>query len=228
MKTIERYPENINGRDFICGDIHGCFSYVERAMDDVGFDTGVDRLFCTGDLVDRGPDSEDAVWWWRQPWFHAVVGNHELFLIENYKMYGMQPIVDQLWRCNGGAWWQELFDERRKEFAEEVAALPYMVEIITPTMRVGIVHAQLPTKNWDECVELVGEGRQDIIDDMMWGRDRVQRNISDIVEDVDYVFCGHTIQKTPKLFGNHWFIDTGAFVRYWGREGYGLTLIELE
>jgi len=35
---------NEKGRDFVCGDIHGCFSYLEECLKEIGFDKENDRL----------------------------------------------------------------------------------------------------------------------------------------------------------------------------------------
>ena len=65
------------GRDLIVGDVHGCFTKLRASLDAVGFNLERDRLFSVGDLVDRGPESDRALEWLAQPWFHAISGNHE-------------------------------------------------------------------------------------------------------------------------------------------------------
>ena len=51
------------GRDFVVGDVHGCFRTLEWLLDEVAFEPGRDRLFSVGDIVDRGPHSEEAIDW---------------------------------------------------------------------------------------------------------------------------------------------------------------------
>src|SRR3546814_19392841 len=77
MSRVQRYPRNETGRDFAVGDIHGHFSRLQALLDAVEFDPSKDRLFSVGDLVDRGPECEQALDWLARPWFHAVQGNHE-------------------------------------------------------------------------------------------------------------------------------------------------------
>ncbi len=46
---------NQAGRDFVVGDVHGCFRTLECALLEIEFDPSRDRLFGVGDLVNRGP-----------------------------------------------------------------------------------------------------------------------------------------------------------------------------
>lgn len=80
---ISRFPANTKGRDLVVGDIHGHLDDLGELLKQAAFKPKVDRVFCTGDLVDRGPDSMKCLGLLRQPWFHSVAGNHEYALIKN-------------------------------------------------------------------------------------------------------------------------------------------------
>ena len=54
---------NQSGRDLVVGDVHGCFRTLERALSELDFIPSRDRLFGVGDLVNRGPHSENALLW---------------------------------------------------------------------------------------------------------------------------------------------------------------------
>jgi len=77
MTAYRKVEANAAGRDFVVGDIHGMFDSVERALAKVDFDPERDRLFSVGDLIDRGPQSRDVVRFLKQPFVHAVCGNHD-------------------------------------------------------------------------------------------------------------------------------------------------------
>jgi hypothetical protein len=76
-EIVQRYERNVRGRDFVVGDIHGCFDQLRAALDTAGFLPESDRLFSVGDLIDRGPQSTETLQWLAKPWFHACIGNHD-------------------------------------------------------------------------------------------------------------------------------------------------------
>src|SRR5258706_5182448 len=80
IKRCLRLPRNAAGRDLVVGDLHGHRSLLEHELDKLAFDPGRDRVLSVGDLIDRGPQSLGTLSLIDEPWFHAVLGNHELML----------------------------------------------------------------------------------------------------------------------------------------------------
>jgi serine/threonine protein phosphatase 1 len=101
QSPIVTFLANTVGRDFAVGDIHGCFSALQKVLDTVTFDPAVDRLFSVGDLVDRGPESHLVLEWLDKPWFHAIGGNHD-HMAWRSALGDPYPHVDH--RRHGGEW----------------------------------------------------------------------------------------------------------------------------
>lgn len=210
MSLYTHYPVNTKGRDFVVGDIHGCFDLLSKALRDIGFDPEADRLFSVGDLVDRGPQSAQVGEWLAQPWFHPVRGNHEQMAIDY--LAGEQECLE--YRVNGGRWFIDLPAERQADIARMFGALPIAIDVETRAGAVGIVHADCPFDSWQELIaELDGEDAEAIADICMWSRERFGARIVSGVAGITKIFVGHTPVDQDLLLGNVHFIDTGACFR---------------
>lgn len=155
---LQTFEPNIEGRDFVIGDLHGAFPCFENLLKGLDFDPSKDRMFSVGDLVDRGPDSHKCLSLIREPWFHSVLSNHEQMMLHAFTG---GPFAGA-WFRNGGQWGLEAFllDERlaNKEIVvmdEDtydiidlqtlVDELPYMITVkMVDGRKYHILHAELP------------------------------------------------------------------------------------
>ena len=211
---VQRFARNQAGRDLIVGDIHGHFTKLQQALDWVGFNPDVDRLFSVGDLVDRGPESEAATEWLAKPWFHAVRGNHEQMAIDfaagrlrNPSMYVM----------NGGGWNLTNRPERSQEIGAAFSALPLAIEIETERGLIGVIHADCPLHTWDELRTRLNAQDMDadtdhLVQACVWSRSRIGAGFGDDVGGVRAVVVGHTPVERMTSLANVIYIDTGGWL----------------
>lgn len=212
--NIVKFDQNNVGRDFVVGDIHGCYDLLMSELNGVGFDKAVDRLFSVGDLIDRGPDSLKCLSLPFENWFHAVRGNHEELMFA--ALSGHQTALD-IWMRNGGSW---VLDADSEAVAMAAGALinsmPYAIEVTVGDKRVGIVHAEVMANDW-------GTFERDGFNPEVatWARSRIKFGDTTAIRGIDLVISGHTITHRPKQLGNQLYIDTGAF------KTQQLTILEL-
>lgn len=219
---VKRFARNTKGRDLIVGDIHGCFTKVGAALRAVGFNAEAgDRLFSVGDLVDRGPESIDALNFLSIA--EAVAGNHEDMAVRWPN--GNMPADN--YRANGGAWMIALDREMQLEVAAALSALPIAIELETAHGLVGIVHAECPFSDWAEftgALEAPISSKQylgSVIDAAQWSRNRINDLNENMVAGVTAVVVGHTPMKQMTSLGNTLFIDTMGW-----RDGGHFTILD--
>lgn len=226
-KFVQRFQKNETGRDFIVGDIHGCFSKLESHLLAIGFNSDAgDRLFSVGDLVDRGPECDKALIWLGKPWFFAVAGNHEDMAIrwQNGNMDTGNYIA------NGGSWNVMNSMEQQLEFSDAFAELPIAIELETDDGLIGIVHANCPFDSWGEFVSVLNDEslskgkKQAVIDSAQWSRERAKGILNGDIFGVKAVVVGHTPLVVPAWSGNVLHIDTAG----WHPSGHGFTVINAE
>lgn len=222
MPNVLRLPHNPNGRDFVAGDIHGEFEPVELALAACGFDPSKDRLFCVGDLIDRGTENYKAIEFLKRPGVFCVLGNHDADLIE--AATGPNSHIPKLLtialRENNQLWFAEdLYPDEQKELIGLLQSLPLAIEISTPDGPVGIVHAEpLPHKSWAEFIADLERNDPEARFSALWGRAIAEDGAVPKFTDACRVFAGHTPCPDGVMnFGPLFIIDTGSV---FGVHGY--------
>jgi len=210
-----RLEKNTVGRDFVCGDIHGCFDDLEDELIKIRFDKTSDRLFCVGDLIDRGPRSELATKYMTSDWFFTVMGNHEnMFLMANMDVPNRDMHLENH-ILNGGEWAYEMDSKNAKAMLSAISKLPLVIQVGD----VIIVHAALPDI---ESLKEIERDPVSYMDTILWVRGEYPPLD---IPGISKVYVGHSIVGKPKQNGKYINIDTGAFRKHWGKEGK-LTLLQ--
>lgn len=207
---VTRIALNTKGRDLIVGDIHGCYTKLQEELDARKFDPTVDRLFCVGDLVDRGPESEEALTWLKKPWFFSILGNHEQAAIDAARHWFDESSYRQL----GGQWFIDLDPNMKELVSWTFEQLPVIIELETANGTVGLVHGDIFHTDWNEFVKRVeeddGKSWSSIVNNVLWGRGRITGNTHGAIANVRAVILGHTPVSNMKVIDNTYYIDTGA------------------
>lgn len=193
-------------RVFVVGDIHGCYDRLIEELTDNGFDFENDTMVCTGDLIDRGPDSKKVVDACRnEKWFKSVKGNHDV--MPALALLDMNAWLN-LWMMNGGQWATYLSSEDLRELASTLEALPNKIEFNSTVGKVGVIHASVPNNDWlDDDPELF---QNTDTSGPLWNRNDFH-NSKLPVKNVDLVVHGHTIVENQVSIANRSYIDCGLY-----------------
>lgn len=205
VAAVKSFKQNMDGNDYIVGDIHGCFHVLETALKAIGFNRHRDRLFCLGDLVNRGPYSANILNYINEPWFHSIRGNHEESVISEMSGKDVLSVPAGDWLC-------KLNTAQLTTIFNYFNNLPIAFEIKTSNGKVGCVHGDITHTSWNMfCGDLLNDGlNSKLARSTIWKRTRIKYNIDIPVEGVRTVFAGHTPVSEPCLVGNVAYIDTGC------------------
>lgn len=236
MMKIKKFPLNKHGRDFIVGDLHGCYGALEAELNRVDFDEMDDRLFSVGDLIDRGPDSLLCAELIYEPWFHAVQGNHERMAFTAWiDVYSNYHTYMDFFR-NGGLWTHNVEEGELKALLRDMySMMHHVIYVGNRDEGFAVTHSKLDYTNcsgsyadldyfvWDRS----------IYDDLQnadptilhrWKETTDQHfNLTPYDRNKRLVYVGHNTlaRRHTMLVNNHMMLDTGAY-----KEDGKLTLVE--
>lgn len=217
----ELYKTNKIGIDYCVGDLHGNYDALYKMLDDVGFDYSKDRLFCVGDLTDRGINSPNVLELLKNDWFYTVRGNHEEIIIKHgLKTYDECYPAGKI-NKDGNQWFFQESHEKRKEIIKKFKELPYAIQVGD----VGLVHAY-PLEDWKMTLNSIKYQNEKDLGSIVWNRTAAKavQNGERIkpITGIDTVIVGHHIFEIPERHANVIFLDTGYFC------GGSLSLLNLQ
>ena len=215
---IRRIDANRRGRDFVVGDVHGCFRTLEALLEEVSFRPGRDRLFSVGDLINRGPHSLEAMDWLVERRIDdSAMGNHENALVA-FLMGRSAGVYEP--------WWRTLDD--RDLWIRTIRAMPLAITVETRCGDVGIIHAGPIYRDWLRTVEDLELRHDEAVQTALLGGYegagatwRGKRATE--VKGVRAIVTGHHPRKDVGRDGTWWQIDTGA-----GTPGGRLSLVQVD
>ncbi len=195
--------KNPAGTDWLCGDLHGQYCALQRALTGAAFNPAQDRLFLLGDVVDRGPKSKELLnWVLATDYVQSVMGNHELMFVASSFDFRYR----EKHRLIGGEWVDKIdFFEYRKLTAQCVKQMPLTITLACERGNLGLVHAQSPADNWQDVQQAALSDRFAI--DCTWPWNRAQ-GPNQAITGVTAVVSGHIGTAEVVRKGNQVWIDT--------------------
>jgi bis(5'-nucleosyl)-tetraphosphatase (symmetrical) len=195
---------------YVIGDLQGCYSVLQRLLEQLRFDPGQDRLWFTGDLVNRGPESLQALRFVKSlgPAALSVLGNHDLHLlaVANGGRAGRRDTLQPI-----------LAAADREELLDWLRRLPLLHESADGS--VALLHAGLPPQ-WDlpqarACAReaegaLAGPGCGELLADMYGDEPRTWRDSLGGVDRLRFIINCYTRLRYCDRDGRMDFTAKGA------------------
>lgn len=200
---------------YCVSDLHGHFDELMSLLEVIEFDSEKDRLFILGDIIDRGPQSAELLWWLMKEAprsVYCLLGNHEDMLwgaVEDINHLALRR--NDSWSYNGGfetlrqiRSFNKYYPEWEAEIIEWIESLPLCYDLNINGKRFILVHAALQEqvkppddmclKGFQDILEIDGWGVPQRSQAMLWNRiswlyDKYTEWPFDIV-------CGHTPVNT--------------------------------
>lgn len=248
---VQYLPVNTIGKDYVVGDIHGCIDLFNILLKEINFNKEIDRIISVGDLVDRGNNSANCLSLMLEPWFYAVMGNHEdllrYSLLDLLALAGDDAEFDKamisdnanLHVMNGGGWIRDFktFDaDYAKFWLPMINEMPLILVIGKDTVfRYNVVHSEIMSYGQHISDNLIDEHNYLLnAENLIWARNLFAQTPNDLgdsqTKEMSITFSGHTIQNKIAKRGRQINIDTCAFYSdFISKENngtYGLTFVE--
>lgn len=205
--------KNLNGTDYIVGDIHGHYSRLMSTLTELCFDFENDRLFCVGDLIDRGPDSAKVLALLSEAWFFSLLGNHEYFMLSGLKHNNSKHKM--MWLQHGGDWIASSDPGLWANWFEQLGQLPIAIQLEGKDgKQYGLLHADFPSHDWAHYSDL----DQEELETCLSSRSNFSRRAKHAVSGIDYLVHGHNTtsniidgKSEALVLGNRIYIEPGAY-----------------
>ncbi|WP_455198201.1 symmetrical bis(5'-nucleosyl)-tetraphosphatase [Kaarinaea lacus] len=171
---------------YAIGDIQGCYDDLMGLLEEIHFDSAKDRLWFTGDLVNRGPDSLRVLRFVRDLGNAAVtvLGNHDLHLLAlaeghapHHRSDTLDAILDAPDREELLAWLRQqplLYHDEKLHFTMVHAGLPPQWNLALAQQCASEVETVLRGENYLGFLANMYGNEPDIWDENLQGWERLR------------------------------------------------------
>lgn len=229
-KIVKRIEANFEGRDFVVGDLHGCYDHFMNLLDFVNFDESIDRVFSVGDLIDRGPDSFDCLGLLKEKWFYSVIGNHEDIYVK--KLSSLRGVESGILNKSDVKLGDIHYIKSLEQYLSDILNMPLIYEVEHLILgKFYVVHAEINSRHFLEAGLDVESEKLELIDssnnielffnylneknhlslektrELFWSRSMVERFFRENKKNLDiddYSFINNQyFDKAYKVFCGH-------------------------
>jgi len=226
------------GRDLIVGDLHGCYDELWYLLEKIDYDFNRDRVLFVGDLIDRGPKSEECLDLVRLDGMYSVLGNHEEMMFQ--AVLNLKALHFDIWMSNGAGWARNLFHDWLPAFQAKLLQIkdkfPLVIVVGEGADRFNIVHAEFYSNaHRPLCDADIDKWTfsPDEISNMVWGRAIVQYVSQEGDHLMQYnmaqTYVGHTPTRAVVTSQSQVYIDQGCCYAVESGQGRntdcGLTIV---
>ncbi len=172
---------------YAIGDLQGCYDPFRRLLDKISFDPGKDKLWLTGDLVNRGPKSRKTLKFVKSLGAAAitVLGNHDLHLLTlAHDVKFTKTRFDAFWKILGNEDCEDLLDWLRVQPLAHYdnklntlmvhAGIPPQWTVKKTLKRAAEVEAVLGGEDYDAFLEVLYGDQPDKWSGSLSGADRLR------------------------------------------------------
>jgi bis(5'-nucleosyl)-tetraphosphatase (symmetrical) len=169
---------------YAIGDVQGCFQELLDLLDRINFDQANDRLWFTGDLVNRGPDSLATLRFVKNLNAITVLGNHDLHLLAisaGIDKHSRKDTLDEVLKAKDRG---ELLDwlrhlpllhiDSQLDYIMVHAGLPPQWDLHKATTLTGEVEQVLRSKHYRKLLDHMYGNQPDHWDDGLTGMERLR------------------------------------------------------
>ena len=211
--------------EYAIGDLQGCYDPFRRLLDKIAFDPEKDKVWLTGDLVNRGPKSRRTLRFVKSLGDSAVtvLGNHDLHLLAlAHDIRYSNAHFDSLWKIIGQEDCRELLDWLRfrpfAHYSEKLNTLMVHAGIpprwsVKKTLRLAAeVEAALRADNYLDFLRTMYGNKPDRWSGKLEGADRLRFIVNALTRmrmigpdrRIDFTHTGPPEKAAPGLVPWFW------------------------
>ncbi|MFC1504202.1 metallophosphoesterase family protein [Spirochaetota bacterium] len=182
----------------VIGDVHGCIKTLELLYDKI---KEIGKIYCVGDLVDRGPASRDVIRFVKEHNIITTLGNHESLAINACARPDSEEY--DLWYSQGGNE-TKISYQSESEFEKDIDWMKGMDLFFTEGEHL-ICHAGVKQGLTLEqaCDFIYSDDLDEIVSSIIWCRNIIR------LEGHTQI-CGHTPVRNVVKEEGYYNIDTGC------------------